>query len=74
MALVNFKKGTQSDYDGAVASYANYIYVAQDTRNVYLFGVLQQGISDEDYAKLDAFDDSVKSIITSQKNVANGIA
>lgn len=74
MALVNFKKGTQSDYDGHVSTYANYIYVAEDTRNVYLFGVLQQGISDDVYSKLTAFDTSVLNVINAQKNVANGIA
>lgn len=74
MALVNFKKGTQSDYDGHVSTYANYIYVAEDTRNVYLFGVLQQGISDDVYSKLTAFDASVLSVINAQKNIANGIA
>ena len=74
MALVNFKKGTQSDYEGHVSTYSNYIYVAEDTRNVYLFGVLQQGISDDVYSKLIAFDASVLSVINAQKNVANGIA
>ena len=74
MALVNFKKGTQSDYEGNVLTYSNYIYVAEDTRNVYLFGVLQQGISDDIYQKLVAFDNSVLNVINTQKNVANGIA
>lgn len=74
MALVNFKKGTQADYDGNVSAYSSYIYAAEDTRNVYIFGVLQQGISDEDFAKLDAFDTSVLSVINAQKNIANGIA
>lgn len=74
MALVNFKKGTQADYDGNLSTYSTYIYVAEDTRNVYLFGVLQQGISDEIYQKLTAFDNSVLEVINKQKNVANGIA
>lgn len=74
MALVNFKKGTQADYDGNLSTYSTYIYVAEDTRNVYLFGVLQQGITDEIYQKLVAFDNSVLEVINSQKNVANGIA
>lgn len=74
MALVNFKKGTQSDYEGNVSTYANYLYIAEDTRNVYLFGVLQQGISDDIYSKLTAFDTSVLAVVNSQKNVANGIA
>lgn len=74
MALVNFKKGTQADYDGNLSTYSTYIYVAEDTRNVYLFGVLQQGISDDVYSKLIAFDASVLSVINAQKNVANGIA
>lgn len=74
MALVNFKKGTQADYEGNLSTYSTYIYVAEDTRNVYLFGVLQQGISDEIYQKLAAFDNSVLNVINAQKNVANGIA
>lgn len=74
MALVNFKKGTQADYEGNLSTYSTYIYVAEDTRNVYLFGVLQQGISDEIYSKLTAFDTSVLNVINAQKNVANGIA
>lgn len=74
MALVNFKKGTQADYEGNPSTYSTYIYVAEDTRNVYLFGVLQQGISDEIYSKLTAFDTSVLNVINAQKNVANGIA
>lgn len=74
MALVNFKKGTQSDYDDNLSSYSSYIYAAEDTRNVYVFGVLQQGISDDDFAKLSSFDNSVISVINSQKNINNGIA
>lgn len=74
MALVNFKKGTSSDYTTNQAQYTEYIYACTDTRDVYVFGVKQQGITDEIFNKLAAFDNSVIEVINSQKNVANGIA
>lgn len=74
MALVNFKKGTLEDYTQNSAQYAEYIYACTDTRDVFVFGVKQQGISDEIFNKLSAFDNSVLEVINAQKNVANGIA
>lgn len=74
MALVNFKKGTLEDYTQNQAQYAEYIYACTDTRDVFVFGIKQQGISDEIFNKLAAFDNSVIEVINSQKNVANGIA
>lgn len=75
MALVNFKKGTSADYLDNQSTYANYIYVCEDTRDLYVFGVLQQGISDEQFQKLTTnLDQSILEVINGQKNTANGIA
>ena len=75
MAFAKFKVGTSTEYTGAVASFKEYIYACSDTRDVYVFGVKQQGISDSDFQKIVTnFDQSVKDVITSVKNVANGIA
>lgn len=75
MAFAKFKVGTSTEYTGAVESFKEYIYACSDTRDVYVFGVKQQGISDSDFQKIVTnFDQSVKDIITSVKNVANGIA
>lgn len=73
MALVNFKKGTSTDYQSNLASYAEYIYVCTDTRDVYMFGVLQQGIPDEVFTKLSSFDNSVLSVINAQKGINGGL-
>lgn len=74
MALVNFKKGTSADYTQNQSSYQNMVYACEDTRDVYIFGVLQQGMTDELWNKLKDLNDSVLEIIESQKNIANGIA
>ena len=74
MALVNFKKGTSADYTRNQSSYSNMIYACEDTRDVYVFGVLQQGMTDEIWNKLKDLNGSVLEIIESQKNIANGIA
>lgn len=75
MAFAKFKVGTSTEYTGAVESFKEYIYACSDTRDVYVFGVKQQGISDSDFQKIVTnFDQSVKDVITSVKNVANGIA
>lgn len=74
MAFVNFKKGTSAEYTQNQAQYSEYIYMCTDTRDLYVYGVLQQGISDEVYQKLVNFDNSVLEVINAQKNIANGIA
>lgn len=75
MAFAKFKVGTSTEYTGAVESFKEYIYACSDTRDVYVFGVKQQGISDSDFQKIVTnFDQSVKNVINSVKNVANGIA
>lgn len=76
MAFANFKKGTSADYTTNQAQYAaNYIYACEDTRDVYVFGVKQQGMTDEQYEQVVTnFEQSVKDVIESVKNVANGIA
>ena len=75
MAFAKFKVGTSTEYSGAVESFKEYIYACSDTRDVYVFGVKQQGLTDEQFNKITAnFDQSVKDVITSVKNVANGIA
>ena len=74
MAYVNFKKGTSADYQQNQAQYSEYIYMCTDTRDLYVYGVLQQGITDEVYQKLVNFDGSVLEVINAQKNIANGIA
>lgn len=75
MAFVKFKVGTSTEYNGAVESFKEYIYACSDTRDVYVFGVKQQGLTDEQFNKITTnFDQSVKDVITSVKNVANGIA
>ena len=75
MAFAKFKLGTSTEYTGAAESFKEYIYACSDTRDVYVFGVKQQGISDSDFQKIVTnFDQSVKDVITSVKNVANGIA
>lgn len=75
MAFAKFKLGTSTEYNGAVESFKEYIYACSDTRDVYVFGVKQQGLTDEQFNKITTnFDQSVKDVITSVKNVANGIA
>lgn len=75
MAFAKFKVGTSTEYSGAVESFKEYIYACSDTRDVYVFGVKQQGLTDEQFTKITTnFDQSVKDVITSVKNVANGIA
>ena len=75
MAFAKFKVGTSAEYTGATESFKEYIYACSDTRDVYVFGVKQQGISDSDFQKIVTnFDQSVKNVINSVKNVANGIA
>lgn len=75
MAFAKFKIGTSTEYTGAVESFKEYIYACSDTRDVYVFGVKQQGLTDEQFNKITTnFDQSVKDVITSVKNVANGIA
>lgn len=75
MAFAKFKVGTSTEYTGAVESFKEYIYACSDTRDVYVFGVKQQGLTDEQFNKITVnFDQSVKDVITSVKNVANGIA
>lgn len=75
MAFAKFKIGTSTEYSGAVESFKEYIYACSDTRDVYVFGVKQQGLTDEQFTKITTnFDQSVKDVITSVKNVANGIA
>lgn len=75
MAFAKFKVGTSTEYTGAVESFKEYIYACSDTRDVYVFGVKQQGLTDEQFNKITTnFDQSVKDVITSVKNVANGIA
>lgn len=75
MAFAKFKLGTSTEYTGAVESFKEYIYACSDTRDVYVFGVKQQGLTDEQFNKITTnFDQSVKDVITSVKNVANGIA
>lgn len=72
--LVNFKLGTSEDYRSNTGSYSNYIYACTDTRDVYFYGVLQQGISDELWQKLANPENLINSVINSLKNKANGIA
>lgn len=72
--LVNFKLGTSEDYRSNTSSYSNYIYACTDTRDVYFYGVLQQGISDELWQKLANPENLINSVINSLKNKANGIA
>lgn len=75
MAFAKFKVGTSTEYTGAVESFKEYIYACSDTRDVYMFGVKQQGLTDEQFNKITTnFDQSVKDVITSVKNVVNGIA
>lgn len=75
MAFAKFKLGTSTEYTGAVESFKEYIYACSDTRDVYVFGVKQQGLTDSQFEKVVTnFDQSVKNVITSVKNVANGIA
>lgn len=75
MAFAKFKVGTSTEYTGAAESFKEYIYTCSDTRDVYVFGVKQQGLTDEQFTKITTnFDQSVKDVITSVKNVANGIA
>lgn len=75
MAFAKFKVGTSAEYTGATESFKEYIYACSDTRDVYVFGVKQQGLTDEQFNKITTnFDQSVKDVITSVKNVANGIA
>nr|DAL07193.1 MAG TPA: hypothetical protein [Caudoviricetes sp.] len=72
--LVNFKLGTSEDYRSNTGSYSNYIYACTDTKDVYFYGVLQQGISDELWQKLSNPENLINSVINSLKNKANGIA
>lgn len=72
--LVNFKLGTSEDYRSNTGNYSNYIYACKDTRDVYFYGVLQQGISDELWQKLANPENLINSVINSLKNKANGIA
>lgn len=75
MAFAKFKLGTSTEYTGAAESFKEYIYACSDTRDVYVFGVKQQGLTDGQFEKVVTnFDQSVKDVITSVKNVANGIA
>lgn len=75
MAFAKFKVGTSAEYTGATESFKEYIYACSDTRDVYVFGVKQQGLTDSQFEKVVTnFDQSVKDVITSVKNVANGIA
>ena len=74
MAFVNFKKGTSSDYTQNSRNYTNYIYACTDTLDVYIFGIKQPGITDEQLEKLLNFNNSVIEVINSQKDTANGIA
>lgn len=72
--LVNFKLGTSTDYTSNTGSYSNYIYACTDTRDVYFYGVLQQGISDELWQKLGNPENLINQTINSLKGQQNGIA
>lgn len=72
--LVNFKLGTSTDYTSNKGSYSNYIYACTDTKDVYFYGVLQQGISDELWQKLSNPENLINQTINSLKGKQNGIA
>ena len=72
--LVNFKLGTSTDYTTNTGSYSNYIYACTDTKDVYFYGVLQQGISDELWQKLSNPENLINQTINSLKGQQNGIA
>lgn len=52
MAYSHFKKGTSAEYLANSSEYEDYIYACEDTRDVYVWGVLQQGITDEQYDRI----------------------
>lgn len=47
MALVNFYKGLKASY--SEDTHKNGIYVCTDSRDVYFFGILQYGFTEEQY-------------------------
>lgn len=74
MAFAKFKLGTSTEYTQSSASYSEYIYACEDTRDVYIFGVKQPGFTDEQFDDLKNINQTILEVITSQKNIANGIA
>ncbi len=74
MAFAKFKIGTSTEYTENSASYSEYIYACEDTRDVYIFGVKQPGFTDEQFEDLKNINQTILEVIASQKNIANGIA
>lgn len=74
MAFAKFKLGTSTEYTQSSAQYSEYIYACEDTRDVYIFGVKQPGFTDEQFEDLANINQTILEVISSQKNIANGIA